>query len=304
MTDQVSDASRANWVDRFAPEASKPYLRLARADRPIGTWLLLIPCLWSMGLAGGAGSWGATLLYALLFTIGSWAMRGAGCAWNDITDRGFDAKVERTRSRPIPSGQISVLGAAIFMGLLCLIGLMVLLQFNFFTIILGVSSLVLIVAYPFMKRITYWPQIWLGLTFNWGALVGWSASKGELSMAPLLLYVGAVFWTIGYDTIYAHQDKEDDLMIGVKSSAIKMGERSHFGIGICYGAALGFFAMAGLAAGLGPLFFAGLLVGGAHLLRQIQNVRIDAPDLCLKTFKSNRDFGFVVLAAIVAGHLL
>jgi 4-hydroxybenzoate polyprenyltransferase len=292
-----------NWVDRYASEATKPYLRLARADRPIGTWLLYIPCLWGLALAGGAPGFGLTLLYILLFGIGAWVMRGAGCTWNDITDRNFDAQVERTRSRPIPSGQVRVIQAATFMVALALIGFLVLIQFNSFTIVLGLSSLTLIAIYPFMKRVTYWPQVWLGLTFNWGVLVGWSAVKGELSLAPLLFYASSVFWTIGYDTIYAHQDKEDDLMIGVKSSALRMGKRSHFGIGLFYGLCVGFLVVAGLAAGLGVLYFVGLIAGMIHLLRQINRVDIDDPDLCLKTFKSNRDFGFIILVAIVAGWI-
>jgi 4-hydroxybenzoate polyprenyltransferase len=300
----VADAARANWVDRFAPHPWKPYLRLARADRPIGTWLLFIPCLWGLALAGGSEDWGTTVLYTLLFGVGSWVMRGAGCTYNDIVDRDFDAQVERTKSRPIPSGQVSARSAALFMIALSLVGFLVLMTFNGYTILLGFSSLALIAAYPFMKRVTYWPQIWLGLTFNWGALVGWSAVESSLSTAPLLLYGGAIFWTIGYDTIYAHQDKEDDLMVGVKSSALKLGKTSKFWIGIFYGITVGMFAGAGLVADLGVLYLFGLTLGAVHLLRQIKNVNIDDPDLCLATFKSNRDFGFIVLAAIVAGHFL
>lgn len=305
---KVADAPRANWVDRYAPEKAKPYLRLARADRPIGTWLLLLPCWWGMVLSSssvdGHFSPGTIGLWALLFGIGAFVMRGAGCTWNDISDRDFDAQVERTRSRPIPSGQVSPRMAALFLVALCLVGLAALLTFNTLTITLGVSSLILVAIYPFMKRFTHWPQIWLGLTFNWGILMGWSAVHGRLSLAPLLLYAGAIFWTIGYDTIYAHQDKEDDLMVGVKSSAIRLGDNSKFWIGIFYGAAIGLTAAAGFVAGLGIVFFIGLIAASAHLLRQVGRVDIDDPDLCLKVFKSNRDFGFIVLAALAAGQIL
>lgn len=305
---QVADAPRANWVDRFAPEKAKPYLRLARADRPIGTWLLLLPCWWGMALAASSAEDqigpGTLVFWAVLFGIGAFVMRGAGCAWNDISDRDYDAQVERTRSRPIPSGQISPKMATLFMVLLCLIGLAVLLNFNLYTIILGASSLGLVVAYPFMKRFTHWPQVWLGLTFNWGILMGWSALHGSLSMAPLLLYAGAIFWTVGYDTIYAHQDKEDDLMVGVKSSAIRLGENSKFWIGVFYGASIGLTAAAGFLSGLGVLFYLGLGAGAFHLLRQTAQVDIDNPDLCLKVFKSNRDYGFIVLASLVLGQVL
>ncbi len=319
---KVSDAPRANWVDRYAPERTKPYLRLARADRPIGTWLLLLPCWWGMALSYGyetcniatetCGSAaeihhiapGMILFYGLLFAIGAFVMRGAGCTYNDIVDRDFDAQVERTRSRPIPSGQVSHKMALLFLTFLSLVGLAVLVSFNPFTVLLGLSSLGLVAIYPFMKRVTHWPQIWLGLTFNWGILMGWSALAGSLSLAPLLFYAGAIFWTIGYDTIYAHQDKEDDLMVGVKSSAIRLGQNSKFWIGVFYGATIGFFVAAGFASGLGPLFFAAMIGAAMHLLRQIRKVDIDDPDICLKVFKSNRDFGFVILAAIILGHAL
>lgn len=302
---QVADAPRTNWVDRFAPERTKPYLRLARADRPIGTWLLLLPCWWGMTLAP-ASSLPLSILgfWAVLFAIGAFVMRGAGCTWNDISDRDFDAQVERTRSRPIPSGQVSPKMAMLFMITLCLIGLAVLLNFNRFTVLLGASSLMLVALYPFMKRFTHWPQVWLGLTFNWGILMGWAAVHNGLSMAPLLLYVGAIFWTVGYDTIYAHQDKEDDLMVGVKSSAIRLGENSKFWIGVFYGAATGLIAAAGFLSGLGPLFYIGLIAGAFHLLGQVARVDIGDPDLCLKVFKSNRDYGFIILVSLVLGQVV
>jgi len=221
MTAAPADASKDNWVDRFAPSRAKPYLRLMRADRPIGTWLLLLPCWQGLALAGAAvdAPLSTYLLYAFLFSIGAFVMRGAGCAYNDIVDREFDLQVERTALRPIPSGQISVRHAWTFLFALCLVGLFILLQFNALTITLGFSSLLLVSAYPFMKRITWWPQAWLGLTFNWGALMGYAAIAGKLSLAAILLYAAGIAWTLGYDTIYAHQDKEDDALIGVKSSA-------------------------------------------------------------------------------------
>lgn len=305
---KVADAPRANWVDRFAPERAKPYLRLARADRPIGTWLLLIPCWWGLALALGQPGIhhapGTIVKWVLLFAIGAFVMRGAGCTWNDITDRDYDARVERTRSRPIPSGQVSMAMAVFFLIDLLFFGFVILISFNPFTVWLGASSLLLIAIYPFMKRVTWWPQIWLGLTFNWGILMGWSAATGGLALAPLLVYFAGIFWTIGYDTIYAHQDKEDDLMVGVKSSAIRLGQNSRFWIGLFYGAAIGLMAAAGLVAGLGALFFIGLAGGALHLLRQIKHIEIDNPDLCLAVFKSNRDFGFIVLAAIILGYIL
>ncbi|MHA7871784.1 MAG: 4-hydroxybenzoate octaprenyltransferase, partial [Hyphococcus sp.] len=203
------DAVPGNWVAR-APARVRPYLRLARADRPIGPWLLFIPCLWGLALAAATGAVDWRLAYyPFLFAAGSFAMRAAGCAYNDIVDRDFDAKVARTALRPIPAGEISVKQAWGFLALLCLAGLGVLLQFNRYSILLGVASLGLVAAYPFMKRVTYWPQAWLGLTFNWGALMGYAVMTGRLAPEALALYAAGVFWTLGYDTIYAHQDKED-----------------------------------------------------------------------------------------------
>ncbi|MEM9751523.1 MAG: 4-hydroxybenzoate octaprenyltransferase, partial [Pseudomonadota bacterium] len=211
--DAIADAAPSNWVDRRAPAALRPYLRLARADRPIGTWLLLWPCLWSMALAQiSLGERAPNLWFLILFVVGATAMRGAGCVYNDIIDRDIDAKVARTANRPIASGAVSVGSGWAFLVALSLIGLLVLLQFNQRTILLGLVSLGIVAAYPFMKRVTYWPQAWLGLTFNWGALMAWTAVTGDLAAPALLLYVGGVFWTLGYDTIYAHQDKEDDAL--------------------------------------------------------------------------------------------
>src|SRR5258708_30612973 len=210
-----------NWVDTLAPTWLRPYLRLARLDRPIGSWLLLLPCWWSAALAAVAGQARApNILHLILFFIGAFAMRGAGCTWNDIVDRDVDGAVERTRSRPIPSGQVSVAQAALFLVLQALIGFAVLITFNGFTIALGIASLAIVAVYPFMKRITYWPQIVLGLAFSWGALMGWSGAFGRLDLAPLLLYAGAISWVIGYDTIYAHHDREDDALLCLKTTAL------------------------------------------------------------------------------------
>src|SRR6266478_3408604 len=223
---RVAD-STGTWVDRLAPLWGRPYLRLARLDRPIGSWLLLIPCWWSAGLAAiAAHERGPRLTHLVLFFVGAFAMRGAGCTWNDIVDRDLDRSVERTRSRPIPSGQVSVFGAATFLVLQALVGLAVLLAFNVFTIALGVASLAIAAVYPFMKRITYWPQIVLGLAFSWVALMGWAGWFGRLDAPAYLLYAGAIAWVIGYDTIYAHQDREDDALVGVKSTALLFGPRT------------------------------------------------------------------------------
>src|SRR5262245_37465551 len=222
---RVAD-STGNWVDSLAPAWTRPYLRLARLDRPIGSWLLLLPCWWSAGLAAVGAHQPVDLWHLLLFFIGAFAMRGAGCTWNDIVDRDLDRQVERTRSRPIPSGQVTVTGAAVFLVVQALIGLSVLLQFNRFAVATGIASLAIVAIYPFMKRITYWPQIALGFAFSWGALMGWAAAFGRLDFPAYLLYAGAIAWVIGYDTIYAHQDREDDALIGVKSTARLFGERT------------------------------------------------------------------------------
>lgn len=308
---RVADAAPDNWVDLYAPAAAKPYLKLMRADRPIGTWLLMWPCFWSIALAAPLGEgWSALPLLLLpppgmliLFAIGAFVMRGAGCTINDILDREFDAQVKRTRSRPIPSGAVSVPQAWVFLALLCLTGLVILLQFNWFAVMLGAASLLLVGLYPLAKRVTYWPQAVLGLTINWGALLGWAAVAGSLSLPPLLLYAGAVAWTIGYDTIYGHQDKEDDALLGLKSTSLKFGEQTKVWLGFFYGSAFVFFALAGWAASIGWIYYLGLAVGGWHLARQISRTRIDDPARCLAIFKSNRDFGAILFAAIVAGTL-
>ena len=301
MTDgagRVAD-STGNWVDGVAPEWSRPYLRLARLDRPIGSWLLLLPCWWSAGLAAVAARQQVDLWHVVLFFIGAFAMRGAGCTWNDIVDRDLDKRVERTRSRPIPSGQVSVRAAAAFLVLQALVGLAVLLQLDRFAIAVGFASLAIVAVYPFMKRFTYWPQIGLGLAFSWGALMGWAATFWRLDPPAYLLYAGAIAWVIGYDTIYAHQDREDDALIGIKSTAILFGARTKPMLIICYALAVVLIALAGWLAGGGVLFTLGLVAFAAHLAKQIVRLDIDDPLNCLAVFKSNRDAGLILFAALV-----
>ncbi len=295
---RVAD-STGNWVDGVAPAWARPYLRLARLDRPIGSWLLLMPCWWSVGLAAVHARSQVNVWHLLLFFIGAFAMRGAGCTWNDIVDRDLDARVERTRSRPIPSGQVTVASAAAFLMLQALVGLAVLLQFNRFTIYVGFASLAVVAIYPFMKRITYWPQIVLGLAFSWGALMGWPATFARLDLPALLLYAGAISWVIGYDTIYAHQDREDDALIGIKSTALLFRERTKPMLALFYALAVALIALAGWSAGAGLLFALGLLAFATHLAWQIARLDVDDPIDCLVVFKSNRDAGLILFAGLV-----
>ncbi len=299
--DRVADAVRDNWVDRFAPAISRPYLRLMRADRPIGTWLLLWPGLWSVSLAADyRGDTFPSLWLIVLFTVGAFVMRGAGDTYNDIVDRDFDSQVARTRSRPIPSGQVSVRQAIAFMVGLFAIGFLILIQFNLFAIFVGVASLVTIAIYPFMKRVTFWPQLFLGIAFNWGALLGWAAVLGTLDPPALVLYVAGICWTIGYDTIYAHQDKDDDALIGVKSTALKFGTATPYWLGGFFTGAVVLMALAGWLAGASLFYFTGLAGGALHLAWQIARLEIDNPDRCLMLFRSNRDFGWIIFAGILA----
>ncbi len=295
------DIPSESWIDRFVPAAIRPYLRLARADRPIGTWLLLLPCWWGAALA--TPTWPDAKMF-VLFAIGAVIMRGAGCTVNDLADRKFDASVARTATRPIASGQISVLKAFVFLALQLFFGLSILLQFNAFTVALGVSSLVLIVLYPFMKRITYWPQLFLGFTFNWGALLGWAAVKGELAAPALVLYAAGIFWTLGYDTIYAHQDKEDDILIGVKSTALKFGAQTKPWLVGFYTITVILLAATGLLANLAWPYYSGLTLAAWQLAWQIKSVDIADPKNCLRRFKSNRDFGLILLAGIIAAQVI
>ena len=299
---ETADAIEGSWVYRRAPMALRPYLKLARLDRPVGTWLLLWPCLWSMALSIVGYSLLELGYVALLFAIGALVMRGAGCTYNDIVDADIDEKVERTRSRPIPAGEVSKKQAWAFLVVQCLVGLLVLLQFNQFTIYLGIASLALVAAYPFMKRITGWPQAWLGLTFNWGALMGWAALDGSLSPAAIVLYFACVFWTLGYDTIYAHQDKEDDALIGIGSTALTLGKKTKPALWVFYGLFFIGLIAAGMLANLGLIFYVGTAIAGTQLISQIRMVDLDDPDTCLNVFRSNIEFGGIVLLVIIFGH--
>jgi 4-hydroxybenzoate polyprenyltransferase len=296
---RVADAT-GNWVDTLAPSWSRPYLRLARLDRPIGSWLLLLPCWWSAALAAGLAHDLSPLPRVIaLFFVGAFAMRGAGCTWNDITDRDLDAMVERTRSRPIPAGQVSVAQAFVFLVVQALIGLAVLLQFNRFAVATGIASLAIVAVYPFMKRITWWPQAVLGLAFSWGALMGFAVILGRIDAAALVLYAGSIAWVIGYDTIYAHQDAEDDALIGVKSTARLFGERTHQALVAFYALAVALIGCAIWLAGGGFPAWLGLVAFAAHLAWQIARLKIDDPAQCLHVFKSNRDAGLLLFAGLL-----
>jgi 4-hydroxybenzoate polyprenyltransferase len=304
-TSPVADAPPGNWVDRYAPEAARPYLRLARLDRPIGLWLLLLPCWLAVGLAEVALEQPYPSLWLLmLFAIGALAMRSAGCAYNDYIDRDYDAQAARTASRPIPSGQVTPAEALAFAAFCTLAGFMVLIQFNTFTIWLGSASLILVAIYPFLKRFTYWPQIALGLTFNWGALVGWSAVVGALNTPAFLLYIGSVLWTIGYDTIYAHQDREDDLMLGLKSTAIRFGDDTMTWVGGLYAGAVTLWLLAGYFAGTHLIYFAAVVLVSLQMAWQVMTLNPADPGNCLRRFRSNRDVGLVIFLGLVADMAL
>lgn len=292
--------STSNWVDTRAPLWARPYLRLSRSDRPIGWWLLLLPCWWSAALAADIAHDLRSLPIVLpLFFIGAVVMRGAGCTWNDITDRKLDAQVERTRSRPIPSGQVTVRQAAVFLVAQALIGLAVLLCFNRFAVAAGIGSLVIVAVYPFMKRVTYWPQVTLGLAFSWGALMGFAVILGRIDATALLLYAGSVAWVIAYDTIYAHQDTEDDIMVGIKSTALLFGEKTQLALTIFYGLAVLLIGAALWSGGSHWPAWIGLVAFAAHLVWQVRTIRIDDPALCLRLFKSNRDAGLLLFAGLL-----
>ncbi|MHA1151226.1 MAG: 4-hydroxybenzoate octaprenyltransferase [Alphaproteobacteria bacterium] len=297
---RASDILGDHWALRCAPIALRPYLRLVRIDRPIGTWLLLFPCWWSVSLAASAGLRPPDLRLIGLFALGALVMRGAGCTYNDIVDRKIDARVARTAGRPIPSGQVSLGRAIAFLAALMAIGLVVLLQFNDVAIGLGLASIALILAYPFMKRVTYWPQAWLGLTFNWGALLGWAAATGGLGAPALWLYAGGIAWTLGYDTIYAHQDKEDDALVGVKSTALRLGANTKPWLIVFFGLAVVGLGAAGWMAELSWPFYLGLAGVAAQFAWQVASLDIDDPAGCLLRFKSNRYAGWILLTGILA----
>lgn len=302
----ASDIVRQAWMLRILPAPARPYARLARLDRPIGTWLLLLPCWQGMALALAAGAaefeW-RYLWFAALFAIGSLAMRGAGCTQNDIADRDVDGSVARTSDRPIPSGEVSLRQALMFMAGLMLIGGLVLLQFNWATVIVGLASIPVAAIYPYMKRITWWPQLFLGFAFNWGALVGWTALAGELQLPAVLLYLSGIFWTLGYDTIYAHQDKEDDALVGVKSTARLFQDNSRRWIMSFYAAQVGWLILMGLFGGLHWVFIIGVGLVAWLLMRQAGDTDLNDPKACLAAFRSNRDIGLLVIAALILAAL-
>jgi 4-hydroxybenzoate polyprenyltransferase len=296
-----SDIRRDDWAARHAPAALLPFVRLARLDRPIGTWLLLFPGWWAIALA--APDWPDWRLMAL-FGIGAVVMRGAGCTFNDIVDRDIDAQVARTRTRPIPSGAVGVRGAVGFLVLQLVVGAAILFSLDRAAIGLGLLVLLLIGTYPFMKRITYWPQLFLGLNFNWGALIGWAAATGAVAWPALLLYAGGICWTLGYDTIYAHQDKEDDILVGVRSSALALGSATRPALFAFYAVAIALWGAAAVAAGLAWPIWPALVVAASLLAGQAARVRTDDPADCLAHFRANRWVGWVLLIGIVASRVL
>jgi 4-hydroxybenzoate polyprenyltransferase len=302
---RVADSVEGHWAERWLPQAVRPYARLARLERPIGWWLLLLPGWWSIALATikhGGGLPDPRLL--ALFFVGAVLMRGAGCTFNDLVDRDVDAEVARTSGRPLPSGQVSPSGAVLFMLALGLAALLVLVQFNTFAIVLGLASAAPIAVYPFMKRITYWPQLFLGIAFNWGALLGWAAVTGSLASAPMLLYAGGIAWTLAYDTIYAHQDKDDDLLIGLKSTALKFGAATPRWLLLFFALALLLIWFAGLLAGAGWVFTIGIVAAAFHAIWQLRQLDIADAGRCLMLFRSNRDFGLLVFAGAVLDSLM
>ena len=306
LTDgRVADAVKLHWADNWLPAQFRPFARMARLERPIGWWLLLLPCWWSIALAGiqQGGGWPDVALL-VLFLFGAILMRGAGCTFNDIIDRNIDAKVARTRSRPIPSGRVTANQARVFLVAQALIAFVILLQFNEFAIWLGIASLATVVVYPFMKRYTYWPQFFLGLAFNWGALLGWAAVLGRLDWAAVVLYAGGICWTLGYDTIYAHQDKEDDMLIGVKSTALKFGSATPKWLMFFFSMALVLIDVAGWMAGAGLAFHISIAGAGMHAAWQLARLDIDDPQRCLELFRSNRTFGLIIFAGAVADSLV
>lgn len=297
---QVADALPANWVDRFAPRFMRPYLRLGRFDRPIGTWLLLFPCWWSQTLAEiGTGRAYPRLDHLALFAVGALVMRAAGCAYNDYVDREIDAKVTRTASRPIPSGQVTPAAALVFVVLASLCGLAVLLQFNTFTILLAIASLAIVAVYPFAKRLTSYPQLVLGLAFNWGALVGWASIKGSIGWPAVVLYLGCVLWTVGYDTIYAHQDRDEDAQLGLGSTALRFGENTVSYVGALYGTAVVLWLLAGAIAGTHLIYFLALTLVFLQMSWQVATLDTADPANCLRRFRSSRDVGIAVFLGLV-----
>lgn len=299
---KASDIQANAWMMSLAPNMAHPYLHLIRADRPIGTWLLLLPCLWSLSIASKGVDGGLPdPWFILLFAFGAFVMRGAGCVINDIWDRDIDGKVARTAERPIASGVVSVRAAFTYLAGLLLLGFLILVQLNLTAIVLGVSSLALVAMYPVMKRITYWPQAFLGFTFNWGALLAWAAVTGSVDTIAVLLYGAGVLWTLGYDTVYGHQDKADDLLAGVKSSSIKLGEHTQLFVAVVYILSLLLLTTAGLMAEMTWFFYLMIGIAGLQFIWQIATLRIDNPANCLTRFKSNRDVGLLIFLGALIG---
>ncbi len=297
-----SDIRRGDWVDCYLPPFLRRYARLARLDRPIGTWLLLFPAWWAIALAAPAGGWpNPGLLF--LFACGAVVMRGAGCTFNDLVDRNYDRQVARTAGRPIASGEIGLFGGIVFLAIQLLIGMFILVLLRPLAVGLGIGSLLLVATYPFMKRVTYWPQAFLGLTFNWGAIMGYAAATGQVTAAAVALYGAGIAWTLVYDTIYAHQDKEDDALIGVRSTALLFGARTKRWLGLFGLAMLALLALTISLAGLGRVAWLAVAGVALHLLWQIVIVDIDSPADCLRKFRANRWLGWIVFAGIFAGRI-
>jgi 4-hydroxybenzoate polyprenyltransferase len=312
--DAIPDAAPENWVDRFAPPPVKPYLRLSRVDRPIGTWLLLLPCWWGALLGALAVPERAGILTVWILVgcaIGAVLMRGAGCTWNDFTDRDLDAQVSRTRTRPLASGQVSPRAALLWMGAQTAVAALILFSFNWQAVGLGVLAMVPLAVYPFAKRFTWWPQVFLGLAFNWGALLAWTAQTGSLGLPALFLYAAGISWTLFYDTIYAHQDREDDALIGIKSTARLFGDRTETwlrGFQVATMILLTLAMIYALAPLADPLILSLALCGvwamGAHLHWQLGKLDISDTDGCLRLFRSNRDAGLLIALFLAAAFLV
>ena len=296
-----SDIPRGNWVDRITPTFARPFIRLSRFDRPIGAWLLLFPCWWSIALASTAGQ---TPMLFLLFFLGAWLMRGCGCTWNDILDRNFDSQVARTRDRPLPAGEVTVFRAFLWFVIQLTISGLILLSLNAYAVYVGIASLVLLLLYPLAKRVTFWPQLVLGFAFNWGALLGWASVTGQLQWPAFFLFFGGVCWTLGYDTIYAHQDRVDDKEAGVKSSARALGIlASKPWLITFYIMAITLFGVSGFVVKLGWPFWLCLAIGTFQLVWQVNSVKLNSPMDCLAKFKSNRLFGWILLIGLIGGHI-
>ena len=303
-TTKIADAVQASWVENL-PASLIPYAQLMRLDRPMPMWLLLLPCWWSLILAQiSLGGGMPDLWKGFLFLVGSIVMRGAGCTLNDIVDRDIDAKVRRTSARPLPAGLISLRGAFLFLGAQLLVGLVILLQFNHLTIITAIASLAIVAIYPFMKRITYWPQVVLGLAFNWGALLGWTSIHNDFALSPLLLYLGGISWTLAYDTIYAHQDKDDDALIGVKSTALWFGDATIYWLVLFFGLALVLIDASSWFVSAPLLAHVGVAGAAFHATWQVSQFDGNNSAVCLKLFRANRMFGVIILVGLLIGSFI